>query len=153
MLSIKYFFLRKKERKLKFWFWEKKLLDYISGFTISYWWKNLLIYVEYLLQVFFNYNQNKSIYILSDCLYVCTYQTAGPISTKFCTDLHTNSGKVLNTSMTTPTQPLDPGVPQTPKPKWITGEKTLCNVKCPDGWCKLIKFFLGSAGARLASHS
>jgi len=27
----------------------------------------------------------------------------------------------------------DPRVPQTPKPKQITGEKTLCNVKCPDG--------------------
>jgi len=76
---------------------------------------------------------------------------ARPISTKFCTDLPTNSGKVLNTSMTLPTQLLDPGVPQTLKPKWVTGEKTLCNVKCPDGWCKLIKFFLGSAGAQLAS--
>jgi len=49
--------------------------------------------------------------------------------------------------MTTPTQPLDSGVPQTLKPKRISGEKTLCNVKCPDGWRKLIKFFLGSAGA------
>jgi len=54
-------------------------------------------------------------------------QTARPI------DLHTNSGKVLNTSMTPPTQPLDLGVPQTPKPKQVTGEKTLCKVKCPDG--------------------
>jgi len=77
-------------------------------------------------------------------------QTARPISTKFCTDLPTNSGKVLNASMTPPTQPLDPRVPQTPKPKRVTGEKTLCNVKCPDGWRKLIKFFSGSAGARLA---
>jgi len=34
--------------------------------------------------------------------------------------------------MAPPTQPLDPRVPQTPKPKWVTGEKTLCNVKCPD---------------------
>jgi len=77
--------------------------------------------------------------------------TAGPISTKFCTDLPTNWGKVLNTRMTTPTRPPDPGVPQTPKPKWITGEKTLCSIKCPDGWRKFVKFFLGSAGARLAS--
>jgi len=78
-------------------------------------------------------------------------RTARPISTKFCTDLPTNSGKVLNTSMTTPTQPVDPSVPQTLKPKWVTGEKTLCNIKCPDGWPKLIEFFPGSAGARLAS--
>jgi len=36
-------------------------------------------------------------------------------------------------------------------PKWVTGEKTLCNVKCPVGWRKLIKFFPGSADAQLAS--
>jgi len=63
-------------------------------------------------------------------------RTAGPISTKFCTDLHTNSGKVLSTCMTPPTRPPDPGVPQTPKPQQVTGEKTLCNKKCPDGWRK-----------------
>jgi len=68
--------------------------------------------------------QNKSIYIYkSDCLYLCTYvpmylciyvpmspfhaRTARPISTKVCTDLPTNSGKVLNTIMTPPTQPPD----------------------------------------------
>jgi len=82
----------------------------------------------------------------SDCLYLCplfTPKTARPISTKFCTDLHTNSRKVLNTSMTLQTRPLDPRVPQIPKPKWVTGEKTLCNVKCPDGQLNLIKFFLG----------
>jgi len=85
-----------------------------------------------------------SIYIYkSDCLYLCP-RTAGPISTKFCTDLPTNSGKVLNTSMTLPTQPPDPGVPQTPKPQQITGEKTLPYKKC-------IKFFPLSAGPRLAS--
>jgi len=78
-------------------------------------------------------------------------QTAGPISTKFCTDLPANSGKALNTSMTPPIQPLDSGVPQTPKPKRVTGEKTLCNLKCPDEWRNLIKFFPGSARARLAS--
>jgi len=50
-------------------------------------------------------------------------QTTGSISTKFCIDLHTNSGKVLNTSMTPSTQPPDPGVTQNPKPKQITGEK------------------------------
>jgi len=70
-------------------------------------------------------------------------RTARPISTKFCTDLSTNSGKVLNTSMTPPTQPLNPRVPKTLKPKRVTGEKTLCNITCPDGWRKLIKFFLG----------
>jgi len=53
--------------------------------------------------------------------------------TKFCTDLHANSGKVLNTSITLPTQTPDPGIPQTPKPKQITGEKTLLYKKCPDG--------------------
>jgi len=51
-------------------------------------------------------------------------RTAGPISTKFCTDLPTNSGKILNTVM----------IPPTPKPKRVTGEKTLCNVKCSDGY-------------------
>jgi len=70
------------------------------------------------------------------CTYVTMYpfhaRTAGPIYTKFFTDLPANLGKVLNTSMTLPTRPLDPGVPQTLKP--------LCNVKCPDGWCKLIVF-------------
>jgi len=39
----------------------------------------------------------------SDCLYLYTYVPAGPISTKFCTDLPTNPGLVLNTSMTVPT--------------------------------------------------
>jgi len=47
-------------------------------------------------------------------------RTAGPISTKISTDLPINSGKVLNTSMTPQTQPLDPGLPQTPKLKWVT---------------------------------
>jgi len=67
-------------------------------------------------------------------------QTAKPISTKFCTDLHTNSEKVFNTP---PTLPPDAGYPQTPKPKQITGEKTLLYKKC-------IKIFPGSAGPRLA---
>jgi len=35
--------------------------------------------------------------------------------------------------MTLPTQPTDPRVRQTPKPKQITGEKTLPYKKCPDG--------------------
>jgi len=84
-----------------------------------------------------------SIFYLSKSTYikvtVCTCvamspfhtRTVRPISTKFCTD-PANSGKVLNTSMTLPTQPLDLGVPQTLKP--------LCNVKCPDG---RRKFFPG----------
>jgi len=55
-------------------------------------------------------------------------QIRRPIFTKFCTDLHNNSGKVLNTSLTQPTRSPDPGVPQTPKPKQITGEK-LCYTK------------------------
>jgi len=65
--------------------------------------------------------------------------TAGPISAKFFTDLCTNSGKVLNTSMTLSAQPPDPGVTQTPKPKQIPGEKTLLFKKC-------IKFFLPVPG-------
>jgi len=40
--------------------------------------------------------------------------TAGQFSPK--TDLPTGSGKVLSTSLTPPTQPPDPGLPQTPKP-------------------------------------
>jgi len=47
-------------------------------------------------------------------------QTPVPISAKFCTNLHTSS--------TLPIQPPDPGVPKTPKPKQITGEK-LCFTK------------------------
>jgi len=35
--------------------------------------------------------------------------------------------------------PPDPGVPQTPKPNWITGEKTLLHKKC-------INFFLAELG-------
>jgi len=72
-------------------------------------------------------------------------RTAQPISTKFCTDLTANSGKVLGTSITPPTRPLDPRVPQTQKP--------LCNVTCPDGRFNFTKFFPGSARARLASLS
>jgi len=74
-------------------------------------------------------------------------QTAGPISTKFCTDLPTNLGKVLYTTMALPTRPPDPG----PKPKQITGEKTLLKKKCPDRSCRLTKFFTGSVWAWLAS--
>jgi len=42
-----------------------------------------------------------------------------------CTNSHFH---FHNASMTPQTQP------QTPKPKWITREKTLCNGKCPDGY-------------------
>jgi len=34
--------------------------------------------------------------------------------------------------MTRQTQPPDPGIPQTPKPQQVTGEKTLCHVKYTD---------------------
>jgi len=68
-----------------------------------------------------------------DCLYF-RVQTARPISANFCTDLHTNSGKVLTTSMILPSHPPNLGVPQTPKPKQVTGEKSLCNANCPDGY-------------------
>jgi len=63
---------------------------------------------------------------------------------KFCTDLHTYSGKVFDTRMTPPTRHPDPRVPQPLKPKQITGEKTLLYKKC-------IKFFSGSTAPRLAS--
>jgi len=66
-------------------------------------------------------------------------------STKYSMDLHTNSGMVLNTILTPPTQPPNQRVAQTPKPKQISGEKTLLYKK------KWIKFFPGSAGPRLAS--
>jgi len=56
--------------------------------------------------------------------------TARPISTKFWTGLPINSGKVLNTSLTLPTQPPDPVVHQATKPKQIIGEKTLLFKKC-----------------------
>jgi len=72
---------------------------------------------------------NQSVYIKQTvCTYLCT---CVPLSLancrtnlrQICTDLHTNSGKVLKTSLTPPTQPPDPGVPQTPKPKQNTREK------------------------------
>jgi len=72
------------------------------------------------------------------------------MSTKFCTDLHTNSGKVLNTNLTLPTRLPHPRALQTPKPKQIIGEKTLLYKKYPDGRLNLIKFFPGSAGPWLA---
>jgi len=77
-------------------------------------------------------------------------RTAKPISTKFCTGLQTYSVKV-NTTMNPQTQPPDPGVPQTPKPKQIIGQKTLLCKKCPDGRLNLIKFFLGSTRASSCS--
>jgi len=51
-----------------------------------------------------------------------------------------------------PANPIPgPWVPQTPKPKWVTGEKALCNIKYPDMWLNLIKFFSDSTGPRLVS--
>jgi len=54
----------------------------------------------------------------SDCLYLCRLFTHEPPDQSPPTQ-----GWFL-----TPTLPLDPGVPQTSKPKWVAGEKTLCNV-------------------------
>jgi len=70
------------------------------------------------------------LYLLSICIKrlmsLFHARTAGPISTQFHTrGLRTNSGKVLNTRQTPSTQTRDPGVPQTLKPKQITGEKTV----------------------------
>jgi len=55
-------------------------------------------------------------------------QTAEPISAKFCTDLHTNSGKVLNTSMTLPTRTCDPRYPKLQNLN-RSPEKKLCFAK------------------------
>jgi len=62
--------------------------------------------------------------------------------------IHTNSGRVLNESWTLQTQPPDPRVPQVPKPKQITGEKTLLykNVQMGD-----FNFSQAVPGLRLAS--
>jgi len=65
------------------------------------------------------------IYLYKSRLFVPIYvpaslfhnRTARPISTKYCSNLPTNSRKVLNTSMTPPSQPHDPRVPQALKPK------------------------------------
>jgi len=73
----------------------------------------------------------------TDCLYVPMslfhVPTAGPTSTKFCTDLHINSGVGVSFYK------YNPVVPKTPKPKLITGEKTLLYKKC-------IKFFRAVPG-------
>jgi len=63
-------------------------------------------------------------------------RTARPISTKFYDPAN-------------PTPCL--GVPQTPKPIQIIGEKTLLCKKCPDGWLNINKIFRGSAMPQLAS--
>jgi len=55
-------------------------------------------------------------------------QTAGPISTKFCTDLLTNSGKLLNTTMTPQPDPLTPGYPKLQNLS-RSQEKKLCFTK------------------------
>jgi len=71
-------------------------------------------------------------------------RTAGPISAKFCTDLPTNSRKLLNTSMTPPTQPLDPGVLQNPNG---SRERKLCvtqNVEMGD--VSSLNFFQAAPG-------
>jgi len=79
-----------------------------------------------------------------------TREPVGLISTKICADFPTNSGKVLNTSMTLPTRPLTPGYPKLQN--LITGEKTLLYKKCPDGWLNLIKFFPGQCRAPVGLH-
>jgi len=86
--------------------------------------------------------------MLEPCMPLFHTWTFRPISTKFCTYIQTNSVKVLNTRITPPTLPLDPGVPQTSKLKCITDEKTLCNVKCPDGYPYAVLLI---SWARLAS--
>jgi len=103
----------------------------VSNSHLSYPWLNFgngIFWYNYLHRCF--------IYVERLFVHISLFQaqTTAPLSGIFCTDLHTNSGKVLNTSLTPLTWPLDPGVPQTPKPKCVTGEKTLCNVKCPDGY-------------------
>jgi len=67
---------------------------------------------------------------------ISTYCVFHPYSSRFklCTDLRTNSRKVLNASMAGPTQPPAPEVNPTPKPKQIISEKTLYYKKCPNGY-------------------
>jgi len=90
---------------------------------------------------------------------VCTYMYLCPSFTceppdQFCTDLHTHSGKVLNTILTPPTWPPDPGIPQTPKPKQITGHffvkqsfspcEGLCKI-----WWRLVCWFTSERGTQV----
>jgi len=90
----------------------------------------------------------------ADCLYVpmslfCS-QTARQTSTKFCTDLHTNSGKIPYTSMTLPTRPPDPRVPQTSKLLPISGEKPLPYKNVQMGDLVSFNFSRAAAGPGLA---
>jgi len=92
----------------------------------------------------------------TECLYLCMYlfhkRTAQPISTKFCTDFHTNTGKVLNTSMTCQSNPLTPGYPKLQNLSRSL-EKKLCfwkNVQRGD--LISLKKFPVSAGPQLASN-
>jgi len=87
-------------------------------------WSNESTFINFSM-----YKSNKTregaMFNVTSCMSLFHPRTAKPISAKFCTDLHTNSGKGLNTSMTLPIWPPDFRVPQTPNPKQVTGEK-LC---------------------------
>jgi len=86
-----------------------------------------LLYISIYLILYYIYICILSIHIKQT---VCTYvpislfhvQTAGPISTNFYIDLHNNTGKVLNTSLTLP------GYPKLQNPNRSL-EKNLCNTK------------------------
>jgi len=115
-----------------------------SAFTkiLRFFWRQLYIFYIYK----------------SDCLYQCTYlcplfapKPPDQSPPNFAQTSPPTQGRFLTQAWPHQLDPPDPGVPQTLKPKWATGEKTLCNVKCPDGWRKLIKFFPVSARAQLAS--
>jgi len=95
------------------------------------------------------YPSSSSIYMYKrDCLYLCTCVplSAIPISAN-----HINSGKVLNKSLTLPTQPPNPRGTTNSKTLADHSRKNLCNVKCSDGYPK--NFCLGSTGPQLASLS
>jgi len=104
-----------------------------------------------LLHPLFVFLLNRSIYLIyiykTDCLYLCLSFTSEPPN-QFLTNFVQTSTRTLgrfltNTSLTRPTCHPDPWVPQAPKYKQIAREKTLIYIK-------YIKFFPGSAGARLS---
>jgi len=91
------------------------------------------------------------------CTYLCTYmslfhmQTTRPTYTKFCTDLHTNSGRFLTQVWPCRPNSLTLWYPKLQNLNRSQKKKTLLFKKCPDWWLNLSKFFPGSAQLQLAS--
>jgi len=117
-----------------------------------------LIHLSFVLFILSVNRHPESMYIKQTvCTYLCIYvpvslfhvRTARPISTKFSRSLHTNSGKVLNTSMTPPNKP-----PGTPNSKTLAENVRKTSVQRKMfGYCYVKNYFvLDSAGPRLASY-